>query len=185
MDKQTPSWNDVVKLQEQLKDAANDYWMHHTLFTWQWWVLLILTFLPWIIWWKIVNKQRIGEYLYFGVLIAIMTTTLDSIGSSMMWWVYPHQLIRILPPLVPVDLSIIPCLMMVIYQVFSQWKTYLLANIAFAFLASYLFEPLFVWSEIYDMITWNYFYSVLFYVVAGSISRWIVTWTLSRIGRGL
>lgn len=168
------TFEELLKLQEQLKDHSREYWLQHTFLTWRWWLLFALTLLPWFIWWKIVDKKRIGEILFYGYSIALMTIVLDSIGTNLMWWVYPHMLFRILPPLVPVDLAIIPCLMMVIYQYFKTWKTFLVANTIFAFLASYIGELLFVWIGVYKLITWKYFYSLLFYIGAGTISRWIV-----------
>lgn len=166
--------NEIVQLRKNLKAIEFEYWFENVFLQWEWWLLLFLVFLPWIIWWFVVDKKRIDEILFFGLVIIILATILDSIGSNLFWWSYPTELIQIIPPLVPVDLSVIPCLMMVVYQYFSTWKRLWLSTLILGILATYIGEAFFIWIGYFQRIEWQHIHSILFYIISGSIAKWIV-----------
>lgn len=53
-----------------------------SLFSWQWWLLLGLAIIPWIIWWHIVDQKGKQEMLLFGLFVALIATFLDAYGWS-------------------------------------------------------------------------------------------------------
>jgi hypothetical protein len=166
--------NKLVELQREQKHALIDYWLNNTFLHWEWWVLLLLTILPWIIWWRIVDKERIYEILTYGFFMGILAVALDSLGTNMVWWTYPHELFSMLPPLVPVDLSLIPCSMMVVYQYFNKWKTFLIANFILALISTFVVEELFILADFFERITWKPYESVLFLIIACILGKWLV-----------
>jgi hypothetical protein len=74
------SYEDVQKARKTLSDESFQHWIHYDLLTWKWWILLILTIVPWFIWFKIVEKKRVHEILAFGLIISILAVLLDTIG---------------------------------------------------------------------------------------------------------
>jgi hypothetical protein len=166
------NYNEIVQMREELKDAVFEYWINHTLFQWEWWVLLVLTIVPWVVFWMVVDKNRTHEILTFGFFIAILTVFVDDLGTFLVWWHYPHSLIGVSPPLVPVDLAITPCSMMIVYQYFRRWKAYLAVTLGLALFSSYIGETLFIMADFYALKSWRPFYSVIFYLAAGAVGKW-------------
>ncbi|NHM32056.1 hypothetical protein [Neobacillus terrae] len=109
MSKLLPTYRDIQQLRGKLRDISYEHWLHNDLFTWRWWLLLLLTIVPWIIWWRLVDKKRVAEILLYGTLIAILAILLDNIGTDLIWWGYPTKLFQMFPPLVPADITVVPC----------------------------------------------------------------------------
>lgn len=174
MNSSTPSFEEVQKARDKFSDLAYQHWLHDDLFTWKWYLLLILTFFPWIIWWKLVDKNRLPEIILFGALIMIPTYVLDNIGTDLIWWEYPDKLFQMIPPLVPADLTLVPCSMMLIYQWSKSWKSFLILNFLLSLFSTYIGETLFIWLNFYELKTWKLIYSLIFYNLGGIAIRWLV-----------
>ncbi|TCN19759.1 hypothetical protein EV146_11664 [Mesobacillus foraminis] len=174
MNSSFPSFEDVQKARVKFNDIAYKHWVHDDLFTWKWYLLLVLSILPWIVWWIVVDKKRLNEIVLYGSLITIGTYTLDNIGTDLIWWEYPTKLFQMIPPLLPADLSLIPCSMMLIYQWSKNWRSFLLFNFLLSLFCTYIGEPLFIWLDYYELKDWKLIYSLLFYNIGGMLARWLV-----------
>lgn len=62
-----PSYEDVKKARESLKDLAFEHWIQDDLFTWKWWLLVAATIIPWILWLIFHDKKRTFEILSCGL----------------------------------------------------------------------------------------------------------------------
>ncbi|MGG3468732.1 CBO0543 family protein [Neobacillus pocheonensis] len=144
------------------------------LFSFNWWVLLILTIVPWLVWWKVVDRKRIVEIFFYGSLVSIHSILLDDIGSYFLLWIYKYQLVPINPRLNPIDLTIMPVTYMFVYQYFNKWKTFLVAQMILALGATFLAEPLFMWMDIYKPLKWKLYYSVPIYFGLGLLNKWFM-----------
>lgn len=180
MEKSFPSFDEVQKIREKLRNMSYEHWIHDDFLTWKWWLLLALAILPWVIWWKIVDKNRAHEILLYGCLIGIFTVILDNLGTELLWWEYPDKLFQMIPPMFPVDLTLVPVMFMVIFQIFTSFKPFLIANLIWGVFAAYIIEPVFVWLGYYQLTGWHPTYSIVFYMVATTLSRWIVIKTQDK-----
>lgn len=167
-----PSSNEIIDIQKKLAEMRNERWYYHDLFTPQWWFLLALTILPWVIWWYLVDRTRIKQIWLNGALMTILIIHLDDIGTSLALWNYPYKLISIFPRLNPIDVSVLPVFHMLIYQYFTKWKAFLIANIIAALLFAYAVEPFFVKIHIYQLINWKYSYSIPGYIIKAIIIKY-------------
>jgi hypothetical protein len=174
MSKSFPSFEEVSNVREKLKVISYEHWINDDLFTWKWWVLLLLSIVPWFIWWKISDKKRLTEILLYGTIIAILAIILDNIGTDLLWWEYPDKLFQMIPPLFPADITLVPCLMMLVFQWTKTWKTFLILNFVLSLLMAYIGEPLFIWLNFYHLNQWKLLYSLLFYIITAIIARWVV-----------
>jgi hypothetical protein len=165
---------ELIDLSEQLKDVRNEHWLHDVIFTFNWWFLLVLTVLPWIVWWRIVDKKRLLEISLYGTMISIISIMLDDIGSYFVLWIYQYQLIPVSPRLNPIDLTVMPVTYMFIYQYFRKWKSFIIAQIVLAFGAAFISEPLFTWMEIYNPLYWKSVYSFFIYIAIGIALKWFL-----------
>lgn len=159
----------------QFNEASFQYWLHQNLFTWQWWLLIAMTVAPWFVWWHWVDKSRLSEVITYGLFIGTVCTMLDLTGTNLVLWGYPYQLLWfIIPPIIPIDLCILPVEHMLLYQYFPRWKTYLLALIVLSAFNAFIAEPLFVRGDMYDLYHWKYIYSFPIYILKSLPIRWLM-----------
>jgi hypothetical protein len=170
----TPTFDEIRNLHQQLYELRLDYWISHNLFTFQWWLLLMALIVPWIIWWRFVDKNRIYQILLFGTLLMTLVMLLDDFGVETHLWSYPYQLLNILPRLLAIDQGIIIVAHMFLYQYFPKWKPFLIANTVMAIIFTFIFEPLTVWLGIYKLENWRYIYSLPIYIIKAAFIKWLV-----------
>lgn len=83
----------VVYKIENTSDSPIQNWLGETFLQWQWWLLIVLLLVPWFIWWRLVDKQKLNVILPFGLLIIIFNSFVDDLGTGSYWWFYPHKII--------------------------------------------------------------------------------------------
>lgn len=164
----------IHKATEQLQALRVKYWLEHDLFSWMWWFLLAFTVIPWVIWWKFADKQRLPELVSFGAIIALASAFLDTIGTVNSWWMYNHELLMQFPGFIPADMADIPVTYMLIYQYCKTWKSFLMVLGVASFVFSFVVEPGFVAIDLYRPFTWAYLYSFIIYLLMGMIVRFVI-----------
>lgn len=174
MPKKYPSHEEIQSVHQQLTDMRLEYWLNHDLFSFQWYLLLIILIVPWIIWWKFVDKNRVFQILLFGTLMAVLVIMLDDIGVETHLWSYPYQLLNIVPRLIAIDQGIIVVAHMFLYQYFRNWKKFIIANVIMASIFTFVFEPFTVWLGIYKLENWQYIYSLPIYIIKATFIKWLV-----------
>lgn len=176
------SFDDVQKMQKVMLNLQKEYWLQHDLFHWHWWLLLGLTILPWMAWWKLVDKKRLMEILFFGLIIMIISMIFDLVASDYMVWAYPHRLHWSLHPiLLPYDVTIMPVSFMLIYQCYRHGKQFTIGLVLLAAGFSWVAEPLLEWMGFYVRYTWKSIYSFAIYIGIGLLTKWIVNQTLVKM----
>ena len=169
-----PSYGEIRNLEYKIDKMKNEYWLHHDLFTFQWWLLLTIFILPWILWWRYVDKNRLKEIVLFGSLLMLLVGLMDDIGVTAHFWSYPHKLVQIVPRLVSIDYGILIVAHMSIYQFFGKWKSFIIVNLIMASIFTFIFEPLTVWLDIYKLDHWKYIYSLPIYVAKAVFVKWLI-----------
>ncbi|OAS87757.1 CBO0543 family protein [Metabacillus litoralis] len=167
---------DLIKKQYENVDKANteifNLWYENSFLGWEWWVNLLLTFLPWIIWLKLRPKDSADRLLYIGFLVMIITCGLDFIGIALGLWVYIHKLVPIIPTFAPYDFSILPVIVMLLLQYKPHVSPYIKAFL-FAIIGSFIGEPFFKWIDFYEEIKWNSFFSFPIYFLIFLIAYYV------------
>jgi hypothetical protein len=174
---------ELIDLSRKILETRNEYWLEEVVLTYRWWFLLSLTILPWMIWWKIVDKKRVVEISLYGCLISLYSIVLDDIGSYFLLWIYQYQLVPISPRLNPIDLTVMPVTYMIVYQFFKRWKSFLIAQLILAFGAAFIAEPLFSWLDIYKTLNWKLIYSFIIYFALGVYIKWFIRSFLKNLLR--
>lgn len=164
----------IIETHRLARDLSIEHWLKYELFTWRWWLILVITIIPYIIMWKIVDRKRILEIAVYGLHLNIFSTLLDVLGSELVLWHYGLQLIPTLPALFPYDFSIVPMVHMVMYQRYTKWKDFIIANAIVNAIFAFIAEPALTWLKIYEPISWKYVYSFPIYLTLIIASRWIV-----------
>ncbi|GAB4074132.1 hypothetical protein GCM10028778_16350 [Barrientosiimonas marina] len=167
--KQQPSVSiqKLYDVKQQMFEANYERWVNDVLFTFNWWLLIILTLVVIFIWLKALDTSRLLEILFVGLCIGILATILDVTGDSLSFWTYGYKVVQIITPLNPVDLAVLPVAYMLIYQWFTKWKPYIWATIALAAIGTFVAEPVFELLGIYHLNTWKFIYSFPIYIAMG------------------
>lgn len=174
------SYEKIRDLHEVVVQMRYEVWLNNDLFSFQWWLLLVVFIVPWLIWWHFVEKKRIYEILLFGTLLMNLVMMLDDLGVELHLWSYPYQLVSVMPRLIPIDQGIIIVAHMFLYQYYRSWKSFVIANTIMAVIFSYTFEPITVWLGIYKLENWKYTYSLPIYVLKATLIKWLVDEVLRK-----
>jgi hypothetical protein len=169
-----PNEQAIVNLKKLLYQARFSDWINNDIFTFKWWVLLSALFIPWLIWYLLIDKSRFKEMLLYTLATSGVSILLDEIGTSLTMWAYPVELIPILPRLITINYSMVPIIYVLIYQHFPKWKSFIFANIFLSLVFAFILEPVLVWMKLYHLITWKYIYSVPTYLFAAIILKLLI-----------
>lgn len=167
------SYQRIIDAQETLRDLCIQYWTEHTFLKWTWWFLLFWAVFPLLIWWKFIDRQRFLEISFFGLLVSLCSGILDVAGVFNLLWAYPDNLVPFLPNFFPIDYVVVPCVFMLIYQKYSGWKAFLISSTVISAVLSLVFDPIMVWLNLYQPLSWQYYYSIPVFVFMVSFCKWI------------
>lgn len=175
---------EMFEMKNKLFEINYTFWIEHVLFSFNWWFLIIITILPWSIWWRFVDKKRIIEILLMGMLVMITSVFLDVVGTSFLLWDYAYKDIQMIPILIPVDVTIVPIVYMFVYQIFLKWKSYIFSLTVASIVAAFIVEKLIVWMGIYILYRWEHLYSFFIYFAMGIVFKWIIEKMKERQAKG-
>lgn len=165
---------DVIEAQQNFFETNYSYWMEHVLFSFNWWLLIILSIVPWFIWWKFVDKKRLVEISFVGLLSMVVVSFLDLIGGNLLFWTYGFNVVQMILPQITIDLTLLPIINMFLYQLIPKWKPYIIATFFVALFGAFFAEPFFVWMGIYIIHSWEYIYSLPIYIAISIGLKWIL-----------
>ncbi len=175
-----PEFNKIMDVQKELHHLRFDYWIGHDIFSIQWWLLLTMFIVPWIIWYKVIPKKYKAEVLSFGLLIGLLSSQLDELGVMTGRWGYPYQLVQTNRGLNPYNFTLIPVGYMLVYYYFPKWKHFILGNTVIGIIAAFGAEPILKFIGIYKPISWKYYYSLPIYIILPIIFRVFVYYFLEK-----
>jgi hypothetical protein len=159
-----PTYDEIQEVRKALNNMAIEHWLHDDLFAFTWWFLLFSSIVPFIIWWRLVDRDRFNEIFSFGLLCGIIATILDVIGVDLVLWGYPDKLFSMIPPLFPADLCVIPVSTMLIYQKFKRWGSFFYATVVWSLVLSFVIEPFFVHFNMVALHNWRHMYSLFAFI---------------------
>lgn len=163
------SFEDLMKIEKKYYETLFTYWRESNYLTPKWWLLVILSVLSPIVWFKFVDKSRIIEITLFGLFYGITAIILDSIGSIAMVWFYPIRLTPYLSPqLYPYDIGVVIVPFMLVYQ---KWghdiKKFIVYAGLFSACLAFIAEPIMEKLDIYRELNWKNYFSFPIYWVLG------------------
>jgi len=169
-----PSEEQLAELTRQLTQARIENFFGHEFGTWRWWLLVVLLIVPWPIWYKFADKKKLVELVMFGLIVMVLSITMDELGFVLSLWSYKYEVLPMFPRLTSIDYTIMPITFMLTYQYFPTWKSFFWAVVAVSGIFSFVVEPLIVKLGFYVLIKWWHPCSFIIYIIMGLISRWMV-----------
>lgn len=171
--------NRMMELQQELLSLRTIDW-YEKVFSLQWFFLVFLLIVPWIIWWRLVKRKHIAEILSYGLLISATSSFLNGNGLNLLLWSYPYRLLPFSPSMYIISYSVLAVTFMLMYQYFRTWKSFATANVIMASIYAFIFQPILKWIGMYTMINWSYFYSFVLYIMMGLGLRLLLQAILQR-----
>lgn len=167
----TPTYSDFMEAQSRLKEIDLAYWYHHSFLSLQWWILLGILILPWVVWGFASGRKRQAKQVVLGLYIIVLASISDTLGSNMQVWSYPYELVPYFPRALPFDVGLLPVFYMLLCERFQTTRSFVIAMLIASFVFAFIGEPLLVKLGIYKPIIWKYSYSFPIYFVIGVIGR--------------
>jgi hypothetical protein len=171
--------NRMMQLQQELLSLRISDW-YDKVISLQWFFLVLLLIVPWIIWWRFVDRNRIIEIFSFGLLLSAISSVLNANGINLMLWTYPYKLLPFSSRAYSFSLSALPVAYMFLYQYFPRWRSFATATVVLAAVIAFIIQPIFSMLDIYRLIKWNYFYSFLALIFMGLGARLLHQFVLQR-----
>lgn len=166
-----PTDEQLAQRIKELTWARIENWLETDLFTWQWWLVLAILLIPWIIFCRIVNRKQLPKLLLYGTFLMLLTITLDLTGFEIGLWYYPIKLLPVGPLTAYIDISPLPVIYMLEYQYFPRWKNFIMISIGTGFVFSFCFEPIMIALGLYIPIRWEYYYGLPVYILMPILIR--------------
>ena len=175
MNHDVPSYEETHAILAKFAKANYAHWLRDDLFSFNWWLMLVVTVLFYVIWLRSIDKSRLTEILLFGAFVALMSLIIDAVGVIMLWWGYPDNLLPIVPAFLVLDLSQVPITFAAVYQRYGHnRKHFFVAMAVLAAVYSFSVEPLLSWLGIYRQHHWHYYYSFPLYILLALLARFAV-----------
>lgn len=166
-------YENIIQAQHTISKLTVDYWLNYTVGRWYWWFLVFWAIVPLIIWWKYTDRNRFLEVSFFGLMTSICAGILDTIGVFMGAWAYPYQFLPYMPNFFPIDYVVIPVVFMLIYQKYPGWKMFFIVTTIVSTFLTLILDPIMVSINIYQPLTWQYYYSAPTFVFMVSFAKWV------------
>lgn len=162
-----PFYDEIRELETILAYNRYLHWVNYEIYSFQWWLLTILSVVMVVGWLKVVDRTRLNEIFLYGLIVAVLSVTLDEFGYEYRLWSYNYHLLAQLPHISWVYYFILPVIYMVVYQYYYTWKAFLPVMLATAGVLAFGCEPLLVWLQIYVPLKWLHIYSLPVYFAIG------------------
>lgn len=164
----------VEKVNEMVHQAnvqLFDIWREQMLFTWRWWLSVALVVGPWVLWVVLRKKESTDRLLYAGLVTALISTYLDTIGMALGLWTYEVEVIPLIPPYIPWDLCVIPVITMFALQIKPRLNPVLKALIIATL--GVITEEIFELTGLYDAKHWQHYHSFPIFFIMFLIAYYV------------
>jgi len=164
----------IYELIEKAHEKKIAFWLENVIFTWQWWLGILLTVVPWILWFLFRKKGSTYRLLLSGTIVLLISSWLDFAGIALGLWHYNYDVLPFLPSYLPWDFTLIPVIIMSLIQ-FKPHSNPFIKALIFAGGSAFIGEPFFKLIKTYSPEHWKYIYSFPFlfviYLLAHFISK--------------
>ncbi|QDR82245.1 CBO0543 family protein [Sporomusa termitida] len=169
-----PTNEQLTQLTQALTQARIEYWLAYNLFTWQWWFLLALLIVPWIIFYYTADRRKLPELWLFGLFMHLIIMRLDTIGFETGFWTYPYKLLPFSSFVAFIDSSPLPVIYMLEYQYFPGWRGFISISVLTAGVFAFVCEPVLEAMGVYMPLNWQHSYGFPIYILMPCVMKAVV-----------
>ncbi|MBM6617831.1 CBO0543 family protein [Bacillus suaedaesalsae] len=159
---------------QEIAKQAIDLWQHEVVFSWRWWLGVIITIFTWLFWIKYHNKESRYRLLLAGFFVTTVSISFDALGVQLGLWSYRYEVFPTIPAYLPYDLALMPVVIMSMIQ-YKPYYSPFKKSFIFGFLTAFVGEPLIVLTDIYKIEKWHFANSIPIYIFIYLIAHWLTT----------
>jgi hypothetical protein len=156
--------NEQYKTIDEAHSRLSEVWLKDILFSLGWMTTLLLTVVPWIVWFIFRNKESSTRLMLGGLWAMLISSWLDYVGVTLGLWRYYNKLIPLIPDYIAWDFALMPVTIMFFLQIKPQISP-IIKGLIFAGMTAFLAEPFFLWLGYYKYPGWNSIFSFPFFFV--------------------
>ena len=160
----TESSKEELAIMQELWHKELNRWQQEALFTWRWWLGVLITIVPWVLWIYFRDKKSTNRLLYVAYFAIIIAFIVNTIGVTLTLWHFEYKVFPVFHMFVPWDFSLIPVSIIVLLQIKPN-KFIFIKTLFFASFSAFIAEPIFHWLKMYYLINWRYTYSFILYLI--------------------
>lgn len=154
-------FTEIDNLTNKLHQMEMTWWLNHTLFTFNWWFILLVNLFFFIAFLIFMDRGSVLRITLALLFCFVIVGTVDQIGQFISLWSYPHEFFVFTENFNAVDFLAVPSIFALMYQMFTTWRMFLVANLFICLINAYIAEPIFVALGIYKLDHWSYFGSLV------------------------
>ena len=169
----------VYELSRKLADQSYQHWVSFELFSFNWFILIIVNIIFYGIWLKLLDKRKLNHLLLIGSLSAVGYLIGDNVLFGFFGVAeYKVSLTPFMPSLFIISVTLSPVIIMLAEQYMSSWSGYFLwISIGMGFLA-FVILPIYYQLGIFQLHNWKYLYQFLYFTASGLIVRVVFLWII-------
>ena len=131
----------IFEYKERISTLRVDHWMEYSNWkTWYFWFNIMSIIIPLTILYFKIDRKRLFEICFFGFIVHVTWSNIDSILSQNNYLIHPHGFTHFLPMGITVTAVLLPVCFMLLYQSYSNKnKSYYLYTIILSAFFAYCF----------------------------------------------
>jgi hypothetical protein len=107
----------IYDLKEKLSDLRVEHWLKYSNWeTWYFWFNIMSIIVPLVILYFKLERKRLFEICFFGFIVHVTWSNIDSILSSNNYLIHPHGFTHFFPMGITVTAVVLPVFFMLLYQ---------------------------------------------------------------------
>lgn len=170
---QTLAYDPVHNLVSQGAASRVAFWEQNAFLTWQWWLLAAAVMVVAIIWWRLVDKNRLVEIICYALVGSIPAIGFDTIATQMGWYSYPISIEPFFPGAI-VGISIPAMTYSIAYQKYPIWRDFSIALIIISAAFAFIGQPVLAYFGAFKLYNYSFVYSFIALVAIAGFSKWAV-----------
>lgn len=160
----------LYQIRADLWNALLTQWQTN-LTTPKYWGAVATIIIAYIVWYRLTDKTRLLNLLFYGSLITVMQSLVDLLGTAAGLWYYKVPVLPLTTSVLLRDWTLIPLTYMLVQQYSSNWRQFFIWNTAGTFFLSFIIAPIFAALDILQLMRWNYLYAFVASYVTATLSR--------------
>jgi len=169
----------IHQLRFELWNLTYTQWKTQTLFSIQWWSIVAIIAISYVIWWVIVDKRRLSEILLYGSFVSIQRIAFDIIGTNAILWSYNIRETPFFPSPFSLDFTLMALVFMVIYQYCHSWKKFLIWTGVTTGIICFAVYPVLIKLGFLKLYNWNLLFAFILVFGVPVFSRWVLLGVLN------
>ena len=105
MNDMSESSKELYFIVEKLCSRALNDWLQNSFLTWRWWLGVMITIVPWVLWIYFRDKKSTSRLLFVGFFAMIIAFVVNTTGTSFNLWFFEYKTFPVVHVFFPWDFT--------------------------------------------------------------------------------